>query len=75
MISGKIRMILGGGHVWWWGGVVWRVGGGGGFGGDSRRRRREEGGPRANMRLIQVEECYLNIESRHNFGLEYIHIF
>jgi hypothetical protein len=33
---------------------------GGGFGDDSRRRRREEGRAEANMRLIRVEECYLN---------------
>jgi hypothetical protein len=48
---------------------------GGGFDGYSHRRRMEKGGAGANMRLIRVEECYLNIESRHNFGIEYIHIF
>jgi hypothetical protein len=44
-------------------------GGGGGSGGGSRWRRREEGGAGANMRLMRVEGCSLNIESRHNFLL------
>jgi hypothetical protein len=48
---------------------------GGRFSGDSRRRRMEEGGAETNMRLIRVKGCYLNIESSHNFGTEYICIF
>jgi hypothetical protein len=46
----------------------------GGFSGGSRRRRREEGGAGANMRLMRVKYCSLNIESSHNFVIEYIHI-
>jgi hypothetical protein len=42
---------------------------------NSRRRRMEEGGVGANMRLIRVEDCSLNIKSRHNFVVEYIHIY
>jgi hypothetical protein len=38
-------------------------------------KTREEGGARANMRLTPVKECYLSIKSRHNFDIEYIHIF
>jgi hypothetical protein len=33
------------------------------------------GGAGANMRLTRVEECYLNIKKRHNFGIKYIYIF
>jgi hypothetical protein len=53
-------------------GVAWE---GGGFGNDSRRRRGEEGRAGANMRLIQVEYCYLINESRHKFVIRYIHIY
>jgi hypothetical protein len=42
--------------------------------GDCCRRRREEGGAGANMRLMRVKYCSLNIESSHNFVIEYIHI-
>jgi hypothetical protein len=50
---------------------------GGGEGADSAAIATEDAGKRVgeNMRLIRVEECYLNIESGHNFGIEYIHIF
>jgi hypothetical protein len=46
--------------------------GGGGFGNGIRHRRREEGGAGATIRLIRVEDCSLNIESRHNFIIKYI---
>jgi hypothetical protein len=42
---------------------------------NSHRRRMEEGGVGANMRLIRVEDCSLNVKSRHNFVVEYIHIY
>jgi hypothetical protein len=48
---------------------------GGGFDGYSHRRRMENGGVGANMRLIRVEDCSLNVKSRHNFVVEYIHIY
>jgi hypothetical protein len=49
----------------------------GGEGADSAAIAAEDVGKRVgeNMRLIRMEECYLNIESRHNFSIEYIHIF
>jgi hypothetical protein len=50
--------------------------GGRGGGVDSAAIAAEDAGKRVgNMKLIRVEECYLNIESRHNFGIEYIYIF
>jgi hypothetical protein len=52
-------------------------GGGRGEGADSvlsPPKTQGKGGVGASMRLVRVKECYLNIKSRHNFGIKYIHI-
>jgi hypothetical protein len=75
MIPSKIIMESRGGNVWW-GGGCWRIGG---EGADLAVIAAKDAGNRvgagANMRLIRVEECYLNVESRNNFSIEYIRIF
>jgi hypothetical protein len=38
-------------------------------------RGEDSGGPRANLRLIRVEDWYLIIESRHNFVIYLIYYF
>jgi hypothetical protein len=50
-------------------------GGGGWIRCDSRRRRREKGGVGANMKLIRVEDCSLNIKSIQILVIEYPYLF